>query len=120
MWAWRLQFRVVDMSTGQPREMQLTDYRQIENKLQSQRADMEKVNTHIGSLRQAVSQTSPWRGPPKPTLSQPLLHGEDYDSTWLLFRSHDADSGSGGVGAMTGPRPPEPGAGGQGPARELP
>lgn len=50
-----MQFRVIDQSTGVAREVLLTDHKSIEMKLQSQRADMERIEKHIVTLRQSVS-----------------------------------------------------------------
>lgn len=50
-----LQFRVTDSATGMLRDAYLGDHRQVDAKLQSQKAEMDKVNHHILTLRKNVS-----------------------------------------------------------------
>ena len=52
------QFRVLDTSTGVPREVLLTDHRQVENKLNTQKNEMMKIQQHLDTLGKNVSRLS--------------------------------------------------------------
>ena len=51
------QFRVVDTSTGVAREVLLTDHRQVENKLTTQKNEMMKIQQHLDTLGKNVSKS---------------------------------------------------------------
>lgn len=48
------QFRVSDSSTGQPREVLLTDHSMVAAKLQMQQAEMGRVKEHLDTLGKSV------------------------------------------------------------------